>query len=348
MTALLGILLLAVAPLLAQQPTPPPSTDSSIWPDPGVARSGAGVTAPRITRETKPNYTGDAIRARIQGIVVLECVVETDGSVGPVRVVRSLDPVYGLDEAAVTTVKQWRFQPGMKEGVPVRVAITVQMSFTLRGGPGAPPDSAPPRLGWPDAFADATDAPGSRVGTWSEDSVQTDAVLVRFAYPTGWSILRSAESNRLVTLHADDVGGNRTVTISQPGPAPFALIKPLPQSALQDFLNNVGRMPGLPANMQSLASGQVERPDGLWIWFEMAAPIIDAPTAPPALAEHLHTAHDGMRVWAFTTTAAGQTISVFCSLLHAAATSDADKKEEIRRAGLEFGGMLRQISIQSR
>ena len=80
----------------------------------------------------------------------------------------------------------------------------------------------------------------------------------------------------------------------------------------------------------------------------MAVPIIEAPTAPPALAEHLHTAHGGMRVWAFTTTAAGQTISVFCSLLHAAGTSDADKKEEIRRAGLEFGAMLKQISIRPR
>jgi hypothetical protein len=53
-------------------------------------------------------------------------------------------------------------------------------------------------------------------------------------------------------------------------------------------------------------------------------------------------------VWSFTTTDAGQTIYVFCSLLHAAGNSDADKKEEIRRAGLEFGAMLKQISIQPR
>jgi hypothetical protein len=266
-----------------------------------------------------------------------------------VRVVRSLDPVYGLDEAAVTTVKQWRFQPGTKDGAPVRVIIKVEMSFTLRSrGDAPPPNLTPAALGWPDAFGDASEIVGSRMGTWSEESVETSAVRVHFAYPTGWSILRSTEGDRLVTLHADDAGGNRTVTISQPGPAPFPLIKPLPESALQGFLNKVGRMPGSPANLQSLGSGQVETTDGLWIWFEMAVPKIEASTAPPALAEHLQTAHDGMRVWAFTTTAAGQTISVFCSLLHAAATSDADKREEIRRVGLEFGAMLKQISIEPR
>jgi hypothetical protein len=266
-----------------------------------------------------------------------------------VRVVRSLDPVYGLDEAAVTTVKQWRFQPGTKDGVPVRVIIKVEMSFKLRSrGDAPPPNLAPAALGWPDAFGNASEIVGSRIGTWSEESVETSVVRVHFAYPTGWSILRSTEGDRLVTLHADDAGGNRTVTISQPGPAPYPLIKPLPEAALQGFLNKVGGMPGSPANLQSLGSGQVERTDGLWIWFEMAGPKIGASTAPPALAEHLQTAHDGMRVWAFTTTAAGQTISVFCSLLHAAGTSDADKKEEIRRAGLEFGAIVKQISIQPR
>ena len=48
-------------------------------------RPGQGVTAPVLLRETKPNYTAEAMRARIQGIVTLECVVMPDGSVQEVR-----------------------------------------------------------------------------------------------------------------------------------------------------------------------------------------------------------------------------------------------------------------------
>jgi hypothetical protein len=52
-----------------------------------------------------------------------------------------------------------------------------------------------------------------------------------------------------------------------------------------------------------------------------------------------------MRVWAFTTTELGRTFSVMCTLLHAAGTSADEKREEIRRAGLEFGAMLKRITI---
>jgi hypothetical protein len=95
-------------------------------------------------------------------------------------------------------------------------------------------------------------------------------------------------------------------------------------------------------------SGQVQPPERLWVWLEAAAPLTHLPGAPGRLADHFQTAHDGMRAWAFTTTAGGQSISVFWSVLHAANTSEADKQEEIRRAGLEFGGMLKRISMQTR
>jgi hypothetical protein len=83
----------------------------------------------------------------------------------------------------------------------------------------------------------------------------------------------------------------------------------------------------------------------VWIWFELAGPTIDPANALPAVAEHLRTAYDGMRVWAFTTTELGQTFSVMCTLFHAAGTSEDEKREEIRRAGLEFGAMLKRITI---
>ena len=98
----------------------------------GVYREGNGVTAPVLTKEVKPNYTSDAMRGRIQGIVTMEAVVLPDGSVGDVHITKSLDSKFGLDQEAIKTMKQWRFKPGTLLGQPVAVAILVEMSFTLR------------------------------------------------------------------------------------------------------------------------------------------------------------------------------------------------------------------------
>ncbi len=98
----------------------------------GVYRPGNGVTAPRLLREVKPQYTADAMRAKVQGIVELEAVVLPDGSVGDIRIVRSLDPVFGLDQEAIKAVKQWRFIPGTRFGQPVAVLVGVELQFTLR------------------------------------------------------------------------------------------------------------------------------------------------------------------------------------------------------------------------
>jgi protein TonB len=98
----------------------------------GVYREGNGVTSPVIIKEVKPNYTGEAMNARIQGIVTLEAIVQPDGSVGDVKVIRSLDQRFGLDKEAIKTVKLWRFRPGMRLGQPVAVLILIERSFTLR------------------------------------------------------------------------------------------------------------------------------------------------------------------------------------------------------------------------
>src|SRR5712692_10617520 len=98
----------------------------------GVYRPGNGVTLPRLIREVKPQYTSDAMRAKVQGIVLLECVIKPDGTVGDVQVVRSLDPTFGLDQEAVNAARQWRFAPGTRLGEPVPVLITIELTFTLR------------------------------------------------------------------------------------------------------------------------------------------------------------------------------------------------------------------------
>jgi periplasmic protein TonB len=98
----------------------------------GAYRPGNGVENPRLIREVKPSYTADAMRAKIQGAVWLECVVLPDGSVGEVRVIRSLDSTFGLDQEAIKAAKQWRFAPGTRFGEPVPVLITIELTFTLR------------------------------------------------------------------------------------------------------------------------------------------------------------------------------------------------------------------------
>jgi protein TonB len=98
----------------------------------GAYRLGSGVTTPQLVREVKPQYTSDAMRAKIQGTVLVECVVNKDGTVGDVQVVRSLDSVFGLDQEAVKAARQWRFRPGTRLGEPVPVLITIQLDFSLR------------------------------------------------------------------------------------------------------------------------------------------------------------------------------------------------------------------------
>jgi len=98
----------------------------------GVYRPGSGVDTPRVIREVKPQYTADAMRAKVQGTVLIQAVVMPDGTVGNVEVVRSLDQTFGLDQEAVKAAKQWRFVPGTRFGRPVPVLVTIELTFTLR------------------------------------------------------------------------------------------------------------------------------------------------------------------------------------------------------------------------
>lgn len=98
----------------------------------GAYRPGNGVIPPTLVQEVKPGYTGEAMRAKIQGVVLMEAVVMPDGTVGNVHITRSLDSVFGLDQKAIEAIKQWRFRPGTRFGQPVPVLVEVEMTFTLR------------------------------------------------------------------------------------------------------------------------------------------------------------------------------------------------------------------------
>jgi protein TonB len=70
--------------------------------------------------------------AKIQGTVRIRAVVLASGDVADVEIVKSLDDKYGLDRNAVATAKQWKFAAGSKDGKPVAVEITLEMTFTLK------------------------------------------------------------------------------------------------------------------------------------------------------------------------------------------------------------------------
>lgn len=113
--------------------TGPGGTGRRTGPGPGNGRPGFGsVSSPRLIRKVDPEYTGAAMQAKLQGTVFLEAVVQTDGTVGDVRIVRSLDSTYGLDQNAIKAVRQWRFEPGLQAGTPVPVIVSIELTFTLR------------------------------------------------------------------------------------------------------------------------------------------------------------------------------------------------------------------------
>ncbi len=91
---------------------------------------GNGVRAPVPLVEVKPAYTEDGRKARAEGVVLLQCVVDKNGTADSFKVIRGLG--YGLDESAISTIStKWRFKPGTLKGTPVDVQILIEVSFRL-------------------------------------------------------------------------------------------------------------------------------------------------------------------------------------------------------------------------
>ena len=80
-------------------------------------------------RDAAPAYPDIAKQARVQGIVILEAIIDPGGNVTNVRVLRSI-PL--LDQAAIAAVKQWKYEPTLLNGVPVPIVMTVTVNFALQ------------------------------------------------------------------------------------------------------------------------------------------------------------------------------------------------------------------------
>ncbi len=95
----------------------------------GAYRIGGGVSVPSVMYKIDPEYSDEARKAKFQGTVVLTAIVDTDGIAKNIKVMRPLG--LGLDERAIEAIKKWRFRPGMKDGKPVAVFITIEVNFRL-------------------------------------------------------------------------------------------------------------------------------------------------------------------------------------------------------------------------
>jgi protein TonB len=89
---------------------------------------GGELKAPALVKRVEPEYPLLAVRAQVQGVVILEAVVDREGRVEDVRVLRSI-PL--LERAAIDAVRQWRYSPLLLNGKPERFVLTVTVSFSL-------------------------------------------------------------------------------------------------------------------------------------------------------------------------------------------------------------------------
>lgn len=95
----------------------------------GVYRVGGGVSPPKGFYMPDPAYSDKARKAKYQGVAVLSLIVGEDGSPRDIKVPKALGQ--GLDVKAVEAVQRWKFEPAMKDGTPVAVAINVEVRFQL-------------------------------------------------------------------------------------------------------------------------------------------------------------------------------------------------------------------------
>jgi TonB family protein len=120
------------AVILSDRSVVEPTQGGDANPAPTAYRPGNGVTLPRLLREVKANYTDEARRRKISGTVLVEGVVSTDGAFRNARVLRSLDATYGLDQAALDAAAQYQFAPGTRDGLPVPVMVTIEVTFMVK------------------------------------------------------------------------------------------------------------------------------------------------------------------------------------------------------------------------
>jgi protein TonB len=116
--------------ILGGLPEVPPPPRPVVGPDGKIApvRVGGNIKPPVKIRDVKPVYPEEALQARVQGVVIIEALIDETGKVSDAKILRSI-PLF--DQAALEAVRQWEFTPTVLNGVPVPVIMTTTVTFTL-------------------------------------------------------------------------------------------------------------------------------------------------------------------------------------------------------------------------
>ncbi len=129
---ILGAIAVSATSLLAQQRTRPYG-ERSIAPEQPTKgaplRVGGDVRQPRKTKNVNPICPDSARRVGVHGAVTVEFTIDTGGKVTDARIVRSMPP---FDDAALTAVKQWQYEPTVLHGTAIPVLLTAVVRFPSR------------------------------------------------------------------------------------------------------------------------------------------------------------------------------------------------------------------------
>jgi protein TonB len=98
--------------------------------DDAPIRIGGEVVPPELITKVQPVYPEIARKARVQGVVIVEAIIDKQGNVIEGRILRGLP--MGVSEAAVAAIQRWKYRPAMLNGRPVSVYLTVTVTFTLQ------------------------------------------------------------------------------------------------------------------------------------------------------------------------------------------------------------------------
>ena len=114
---------------VAPVPPPPPPPPGSYGEGAAPVRVGGNVKVPTKIKDVRPIYPQEALGAKVQGVVIIEATIDTQGFVSDAKVLRSI-PL--LDQAALDAVRQWEFTPTILNGQPVPVIMTVTVNFAVQ------------------------------------------------------------------------------------------------------------------------------------------------------------------------------------------------------------------------
>ncbi len=331
--------------LTTQDPTSRSNQDQAaarLWYAPDVYDADApGVAQPELVKEAKPNYTTEAMQARIEGIVRLEAIVEVDGSVGPIRVRHSLDPAKGLDDEAIKCLRRWRFKPGRKEGVPVRTRIAVELSFTLRDS------SYRPEVGWPEGFDVKRSGAKTSNDRLAEDVLPFEDVQIKMKYPRDWVVIKGI-SGQLITIQRIDALEARGCTLLVPTSTEMDLMVPVRNEALRIYEKSMRmQIANDPEGIALRGVGQIGA-GHVWIWSEMSRPGVHISSVQSASAAGLESTFEGTRIWRFMTTDSHHELNIVCYVLTPRGSSRHGIRDTLQRAGEDFSAILNGVTVRQR